>query len=252
MKAMTAESEAMRDLRTTLLHASRDNAPRSILISSSMEGEGKTTVAVNLAIALSRLAKTCLVEGDLRQPSVARAFKIEAQVGLTEYLLGLVRMPDAIIDVPGERNLSILPCGQTPANPCDLLSSPRMIKLLNNLKQYYSFIVIDSPPIVGFSDARFLSSLVDEVVLVGRYGVTTRRVMQRTAELLNEVHASVAGVVLNDIDLSSPDYDYYTYGYSGSARRSKSYAASVSKPPEDANSNTPTGTSNNGAMTAHA
>jgi Mrp family chromosome partitioning ATPase len=99
-----------------------------------------------------------------------------------------------------------------------------MSSVLHSLRQHFDYVVIDSPPVIHFSDSRFLSSLADTVVLVARYGVTTRRAMQRSVELLNEVQASVAGVVLNGIDLSSPDYNYYTYGYRrGSGRSGNSY-----------------------------
>ena len=247
MKSLTAESEAMRDLRTALLYAKQGNAPRTILISSSMEGEGKTTVAVNFAIALAQLGRTCLVEGDLRQPGVAGAFKIDPRGGITDFLNGSVSLRDSLVDVPGVENLAVLSSGPTPENPSDVLSSPRMIELLATLKQNFSFIVIDSPPVIHFSDARFLSSLVDEVVLVGRYGVTTRRVLQRTAELLNEVHASVAGVVLNGIDLSSPDYNYYTYGYcKGKTKRMEDSPENPSRPQGKGSDDKP------GAMSAHA
>jgi polysaccharide biosynthesis transport protein len=213
MRASTTESEAMRDLRTALFHGRKENTPRVILISSSVEGEGKTTVAVNFAIALAQLGPTCLVEADLRQPDIARVFKLESAPGLVDVLQSSESLSDAVVNVPNVDNLAILPCGTRCASPADILSSDRMIPLLNTLKEYFSFIVIDSPPVIPFSDARFLSCLSDEVVLVGRYGVTTRRCLQRAVELLGEVHASVAGVVLNAIDLSSPDYDYYTYGY---------------------------------------
>ena len=213
MKCPTAESEAMRDLRTSLLYAKQGDAPKVILISSSMEGEGKTTVAINFAIALAQLGRTCLLEGDLRQPALARTFKIEAKGGLTDVLKETLPLLGALVHVSGYENLAVLPCGAIPENPADVLSSPQMIKLLETLKKNFDYIVIDSPPVIRFSDARFLSSYADEVVLVGRCGLTTRRAMQRTAELLNEVHASVAGVVLNGIDFSSPDYNYYSYGY---------------------------------------
>jgi succinoglycan biosynthesis transport protein ExoP len=246
MKSPTAESEAMRDLRTALLHAKAGNTPRVILISSSMEGEGKTTVAVNFAIALAQLGKTCLLEGDLRQPRIAQVFAIEAQGGLADFLNGTLALRDALIDVPAVEGLTLLPAGRLPENPADVLSSPQMGALLDTLKQTYSFIVVDSPPIIRFSDARFLSCLADEVVLVGRYGITTRRAMQRTAELLSEVNASVAGVVLNGIDLFSPDYDYYTYGYTKWAKRVGDSVLNGSRPQRKNDGEKP------GAMSAHA
>jgi len=213
MKSLTAESESMRDLRTSLLKAKQGKAPKVILISSPMQGEGKTTVAVNLALALAHLGKTCLLDADLRQPSVAQAFKIQASNGLTDNLKKSSTLIATLVHLSEHENLAVLPSGNVTQNPADLLSSLEMKNLLDTLKKFYDYIVIDSPPVIPFSDARFLSSLADEVVLVGRYEVTTRRAMQRTTELLREVNAPVAGFVLNGVDLSSPDYNYYTHGY---------------------------------------
>jgi capsular exopolysaccharide synthesis family protein len=249
MKSPTAESEAMRDLRTALLNARQTNTPKVILISSSMEGEGKTTVAVNFAVALSHLGRTCLLDGDLRHPSVAGVFNIESGAALTDVLDGRIPLASALVNVEGQQNLSILPCGAVPGSPADALSSKGMKILLDNLKKDFTFVVIDSPPVIRFSDARFLSSVADEVVLVGRYDVTTRRAIQRTAEILGEMRASVAGVVLNGIDLTSPDYEYYTYGYSHgkNKRASQLYSSSSGGPSTDEN-----GKSQPGAMSAHA
>jgi succinoglycan biosynthesis transport protein ExoP len=247
MKSLTAESESMRDLRTSLLRAKQGKAPRVILISSPMEGEGKTTVAVNLALALAHLGKTCLLDADLRQPSVAQAFKIQAKSGLADHLKKSSSLIATLVYLPEHENLAILPSGNVSQNPADLLSSLEMENLLDTLKKFFDYIVVDSPPVIPFSDARFLASLADEVVLVGRYEVTTRRAMQRTTELLREVNAPVAGVVLNGVDLSSPDYNYYTHGY----RRWRSKGREESL----LNSMGPNGSGNGGstgAMSAHA
>jgi polysaccharide biosynthesis transport protein len=243
MKSGSAESEAIRELRTSLL-GSRNSAPRVILVSSSMEGEGKTTVAVNFAIALAQVGRTCLVDGDLRHPCVATAFGIDARAPLTEVISGKFPLGSALIRSETVSNLSILPCGTVSGSPADVLSSEQMTTMLDVLRSEFTFVVIDSPPVIRFSDARFLSSVSDEVIIVGRYGLTTRRAIQRTAEILNEMRASVAGVVLNGIDFSSPDYEYYTYGYT-SAKNKREYrtqGVSAESTPND----------KPGAMGAHA
>jgi len=214
MTPPTVESEAMRDLRTALVNANAWDKPGVILISSAMEGEGKTTVAVNFSLALAELGSTCLVEADLRQPTVANVFNIEQKAGLADVLNGAISLPDALTHVPGFRDLEVLPCGSIPESPADVLSLPLMNEILETMRAQFDYVVIDSPPVIRFCDARFLSSLADKVVLVGRHGVTTRRAMQRAIELLKDAHASIAGVVLNEVDLSSPDYHYYSYGYS--------------------------------------
>jgi polysaccharide biosynthesis transport protein len=237
MKPLTAEAEAMRDLRTSLTFSRDSDALKVVLISSAMEGEGKTTVAVNLAIALSQIGRTCLVDADLRQPMVARTFGVEATPGLTGVLNGSAPLSSALVGAPSFPGLLILPSGSRVDNPADVVESVLMQELCVALRKQFQFIVIDSSPVIRFSDARYLSQLADEVVLVGRYGFTTRRALQRSAELLQDVHAPLAGMVLNGIDYSSPDYHYFIYGYSRAAeKRNRSAEVERRAPIEDGDS----------------
>jgi polysaccharide biosynthesis transport protein len=166
-----------------------------------------------------------LVDADLRQPKISQALGLPAATGLAEVLYCKVQLSNAIVPLNEFQNLSVLPSGTSPDSPADLLSSDGMTDLCEELRTTFAFIVIDTPPVIRFSDARFLAGLSDDVVLVGRCGVTTRRAIQRSTELLHEVHAPLSGVVLNGIDLSSPDYHYFTYGYSrASAIRGEDYS----------------------------
>jgi capsular exopolysaccharide synthesis family protein len=213
-RSHTAEAEAMRDLRAALLFSKSNSPARVILVSSPSAGEGKTTVAINLAMVMALRGKTCLVESDLRRPMIEVALGIDATTGLSQVLTGEASLDASLRDLPHIPDLSILPCGPVIADPAMLMDSDRMQALAIALREKFEYVVIDSPPVIPFSDARVLSSLADVVVLVGRYGVTTHRAMTRCMELLDEVRAPVLGFVLNNIDLNSPDYHYYTYGYS--------------------------------------
>ena len=221
----TAEAEAMRDLRAALLFSKPNSQTRVILVSSPSAGEGKTTIAVNFALVLALRGKTCLVEGDLRRPMFETALGIHVTAGLSQLLTGATSLDASLRSLPYAPDLSVLPCGPVTADPAILMDSDRMQALTMALREKFDYVVIDSPPVIPFSDARVLSSLADVVVLVGRYGVTTQRAMTRCIGLLDEVRAPVLGFVLNDIDLNSPDYHYYTYGFSKKMRRKHPYYA---------------------------
>jgi polysaccharide biosynthesis transport protein len=234
MQPWTAEAEAIRDLRTVLLASRTGGGASIVLISSAMEGEGKTTVAVNFAIALAQVGRTCLIDADLRRPTLSRALGFESTTGLSEVLTKKVPLSIALAplaDIPG---LWFLPSGSAVESPADLIVSGGMQEMCDGLRKQFEFVVIDSPPVIRFSDARHLALIADDVVLIERYGITTRRAMQRSAELLNEVRAPLAGVVLNGIDYSSSDYHYFTYGYSrAAAKRSKSISPDLPIPPHE-------------------
>ncbi len=223
-----SESEGMRGLRTSLsvLSAPSGAPPRVVLVSSSLRGEGKTTVAVNLATAFAQRGRTCLlIDADLRQPRIAEAFGLSSTPGLTELLNGSASAESAVVKVPAVPGLSILPSGREERDPVGLLSVEHMRPLLAAVRDRADVIVIDSPPVIPFSDARLLALVSDAVVFVGRYGFTTRRAITRGAQLLAEVRAPMAGVVLNGIDLASADYHYYNYGFSRGLVQTADYSS---------------------------
>jgi succinoglycan biosynthesis transport protein ExoP len=218
MQFHSAEAEAISNLRTALTFTGSQRPHQIFLISSSSSGEGKSTVAINLAIAFSQRGPTCLVDGDLRNPVVASAFGLESVKGLGDVLAGRNSLEQALTPVPAFPSLKVVAGSPAPANPAGLISSEKMDATLMALKQQFEFVIVDSPPVIPFSDARSLAAHSDAVILVGRYGLTTRRALTRSAQLLRDMNAPVLGVVLNDIDLNSPDYHYYNYGFSRTNR----------------------------------
>jgi capsular exopolysaccharide synthesis family protein len=227
----TAEAEAIRGLRTSFKVTSWGHTPQVVLVSSATAEEGKTTVAINLASVLGQQGKTCLVEGDLRRPMIELAMGLNAKAGLVEVLNGTASVSDAIISSTGVTGLSVLPIKSVPENPADLLASGQMASILTALREMFEYIVIDSPPIIPFSDARSLALLSDAVILVSRYGCTTRRSITRAAEIISEMQVPLMGVVLNDMDLASADYHYFNYGYSwGLSSRRYEYAKKQASP----------------------
>jgi capsular exopolysaccharide synthesis family protein len=219
----SAEAEAVRDLRAALLLSSPVTSPRVILVTSPSAGEGKTTVSINLAIALAHGGTTCLIEGDMRRPMAGHVLGVHSKDGLSQILGMAVPPQNAIVKIPEIPSLAILPAGPPVANPGDLMDTEKMAELIKSLRTEYEYIVIDSPPLIPFSDARLMAAISDAVVLVGRYGMTTRRALTRSAAILEQVRARLVGVVLNDIDSGSADYHYYNYGFSSNRHNDANY-----------------------------
>ncbi|HTS13135.1 MAG TPA: polysaccharide biosynthesis tyrosine autokinase [Candidatus Limnocylindrales bacterium] len=209
----SALTEAFRSLRTSVLLSAADCPPRSLLVSSAQPGEGKTTVSTNLAISLAQLGqRVLLVDGDLRRPSVHRAFGIRDSLGVVSYLTGQQDWRAAVEKI-SIANLDVLVSGPIPPNPAELLSSDRMKKLVAEALTEYKFVVIDSPPLLNVADSRILATLVEGVVLVIKGGETSRELARRAQMYASDVGARVIGVVLNNIDLHREEYSYYYQHY---------------------------------------
>ncbi len=210
------EAEALRGLYGSLMLACPENPPQVVLIASAFPGEGKTTVALNLSFALAKHAKTCLVDADLRKGRIANVLGLSADEGLGNVLAEARSLDSVLQEAPALRNLSIVSTGSSNANSGQLICSDTMRQVLQELRYRFRFVVIDSAPILPFVDGRALSTMADAVVLVGRAGITTRRAMQRSIELLSEIHsAPILHVVLNGAEMNSTYYKYYRYGYPG-------------------------------------
>lgn len=213
------EAEALRGLYTSVRLSRQAGAHKVLLVVSPFHGEGKTTLAVNLGAALAQHGKTCLVDADLRKEGVGPALRVKVQQGLSNVLDGTLPIEQVLVEKEGVPNLTILPTGPTPADPGALISSARMAETVRYLRQNFEFVLIDSAPILPFADGRSLSALVDGVILVGRFGVTTREALVRAMESLQEVRsAPVLEVVLNAAAYPVIDRNYYEqYAYDRSA-----------------------------------
>jgi len=210
-RPFSPEAEAIRGLQTSILLSHLDNPPRSLLIASAFPKEGKTTVAINLALSLSQVGPTCLIDADLRKSGVAAALHLECERGLSDVLRGSVPLKKALVGMLRSTRLAILPAGSLTGNLDQLLTLDHMRNVLRELNESCQYVVIDSPPPVPYADARALSSMVDGVILVGRYGSTSREALGRCAQMLALLRAPVLGVVLNGVDLASADYRCYHY-----------------------------------------
>jgi capsular exopolysaccharide synthesis family protein len=208
-------AEAFRSLRTSLLLSTTGRPPKYIVLTSATPSEGKTTAASNLAAILAqRDTRVLLIDGDLRRPNVHHRFGMNGKIGLTTVLTGATTLEETVQVVPEIPNLDILPSGPIPPFPAEMLSSEAMTALLKRCGELYSYVVIDSPPILSVTDGLILARQADAVVLVVRHGKSSKHVVRRARDLLLRSGATITGIVLNSVDLNSPEY-YGYYGYSG-------------------------------------
>lgn len=213
-------AESFRQLRTNLQFANVSVQAKSVLVTSSLPGEGKSTTAVNLAIALAQAGQSvCLVDADLRRPMINEYLGLDRNVGLTTALVGAVDIND-VLQSWGADNLYVVTSGRIPPNPSELLGSEEMRSLVSRLEQTFDTVIIDAPPLLPVTDAAVLSQHVGGVVLVVGSQKLKRHDLQRSINALNMVESNVLGTVLNRLPVKGADaYTYTYYSHSDEVRK---------------------------------
>ena len=208
-------AEAFRSIGTFILLSSSAKPPKTILVTSPGEKEGKTTICINTAMALAEsLPRGIIIDADLRKPKLHHSMEAVNTVGLSTFLSGNIGFEEGLIKQTKIKGLDIITSGPLAPNPSELIVSRRMKELLEALSGTYDFVIIDSAPVMGMPDSVYLSSIVDGSVLVIRAGQTTRNVLSETKKIFRSIDARILGVVLNGIKESDLRYNYYSNYYS--------------------------------------
>lgn len=204
-------AESFRQLRTNLQFANVSGKARSILVTSSIPSEGKTTTATNLAIAIAQTGQTvCLVDADLRRPKVNEYLGLERNAGLTTALIGEADVND-LLQKWGTDELYVLTSGRIPPNPSELLGSQQMKDLIRGLESVFDTVIIDAPPVLPVTDAAVVSQYVGGVLVVVNTELIKQQVLLKSLSDLELVGANIFGVVLNRLPTKGPDTYSYTY-----------------------------------------
>jgi capsular exopolysaccharide synthesis family protein len=211
-------AEAFRHLRTNLQFVDVDRPIQVMVITSSVPDEGKSTTAVNLALAFAEAGRrVLLIEADLRRPRVAEYLDLEGAVGLSNVLAGQVDV-DEVIQPWGEAGLRVLPSGSVPPNPSELLGSRNMTVLLDRLRMDFDVVVVDTPPLLPVTDAAVVARAADGVVVVTRSGKTSQARIRSALASLRAIDSRVLGCVLN-MQRTRSESGYYYYAYQMNGRR---------------------------------
>ena len=204
-------SEAYRGIRTNLEFANIDRNFRTIMVTSSTAGEGKTTTLCNVAAAMAdNGSRVLILDCDLRKPRIHKFFELSNASGLTDILLRGDDYKQYVQDIDYP-NISVITAGSIPKNPSELLSSEAMKKFIETLKKDYDYVMLDTPPVIPVTDAVIMSTYIDGVILVCSSGNLNVEMGKKTAESLKKVGANVLGVVLNRVPVDSKKYAYYYY-----------------------------------------
>lgn len=210
-KSVSAES--YRTLRTNIQLTNLDHPPKSLVITSSAPLEGKSTTALNLAVALAQKeSKVLLIDADLRKSVIHKLLRLDNSTGLTDAILNHSRLEAAVKRPNNIDNLWVLTSGSTPSNPSELLGSSRMKALMEQVTKEYDYVIFDTPPLISVSDSAILASQADGVLLVISPGKVKREIVRRTKELLERIGTPVLGCVFNGVEPSHSNY-YYYYNY---------------------------------------
>ncbi|TXK85626.1 CpsD/CapB family tyrosine-protein kinase [Paenibacillus sp. N3.4] len=208
-------SEAYRTLRTNIQFSSIDEELRVIMVTSAGPGEGKSTTLTNLAVAYAQADKKVLViDADLRKPTMHHTFIVSNRWGLTNLLTNQLTIREVLQEtfIP---NLTIISSGPIPPNPSEILASKKMISTLDELKEQFDIILIDTPPAIAVTDSQIIATRVDGVILVVDSDKVKRDAALKAKQNLENVRARILGVVLNNVDRKNKEaYYYYYYGES--------------------------------------
>jgi capsular exopolysaccharide synthesis family protein len=209
-------AEAFRTLRTNIQFSSLDKELKSIVVTSSGSGEGKSTVMSNLAITMAESGKrVILIDCDLRKPSIHKKMGVTNSVGLTNILVQDLKKEECMVTTT-VNNLFIITSGPIPPNPAELLGSKKMRDFIEELKGEYDLVLIDAPPVLAVTDAQILSTIVDGVIFVASYGEAQKNAVVDAKQLIDKVGGKVLGIVFNKVpEAVSGYYGKYYKGYYG-------------------------------------
>lgn len=190
-------AEQFRSLRNSIVALNPEGAPRSIVMTSALRGEGKTVATINLAVAMAEMqrARILILDANLHHPAIERYFSLPRRAGLTELLRGLCPI-DRAVRATSVANVSVMGPGQLPHNPSELLGSDRVRSTIGQLKQRFSYILIDTPEALNISDASLLGSMADGILLVVRIGSTPRNFVEQVHNQLETLGGNVLGTCL--------------------------------------------------------
>lgn len=211
----STDAEQFNTIRTNIQFSNIDKQQKSLMITSSMASEGKSTVAANVAVTFAKQGmQTLLVDADFRRPTLNASFAITDPRGLTNYLSDSSFDVNSILYKTTVNNFYVLPSGPIPPNPSELIGSHRMTSLMNAISERFDMVIYDAPPVLSVTDGQLLATKVDGTILVIRQGKTQKEAIKQAVEMIKHVDGNIIGTIMNDVDNSGNGY----YGYYGTPK----------------------------------